>query len=146
MGDRAARRQRAGRDKIRSGEYRGEFRNRHQPALLSWKTLAGWQKASGLARARLGSGAPAPPGRSRSQYQFAVSCQAQPVFTAFMFYDHFAATPEESPAGNPLPPRRRRRAHNIALVRLIALGIRLQIHDVMMVILINQVKRELRPD
>jgi len=141
VGDCAARRQREGRDKIRSGKYRGKFRNRHQPALPCWKALAGWQKASGLARARLGSGAPAPPGRSRGQYQFAVLRQAQSVFTAFMFYDHFATTPEEGVAGNPPPPHRRRRAHNIALARLFALGVRLQIHSVLIAILIKRVKR-----
>jgi hypothetical protein len=48
-------------------------------------------------------------------------CQAQPVFTAVMFYDQFAATPEEGLTGNLLQPPGRRRAHNI--VWLSAFGV-----------------------
>jgi len=66
--------------------------------------LAGWRDASWLACARFGSGARVSPGRSRSQYQLAVLRQAQPVFTAAVFYDQLAAWSEKCLAGNLLLP------------------------------------------
>ena len=59
-----------------------------------------------------------------------------------MFYDQFAATPEEGLARNPLLPHGRRRAHNMTW--LFVLGVWLQLHVVMIVILIITVKRGLR--
>jgi len=90
----------------------------------------------------MGPGATAPPGRSRGQYQFVVLREAQTVFAALVVYDQFAATPEESLAGNPLLRHRWRRARNTTW--RFALDVQFYIHDVMMVILIVQVKRGLR--
>ena len=58
-----------------------------------------------------------------------------------MFYDQLSAVPEESLAGNLRLPHRRRRAHNMTPLPM--LGIRLQIHIQMMVILIQPVKHTL---
>jgi len=60
------------------------------------------------------------------------------VFSAAMFYDQFAATPEEHIAGNLVLPHRRHRAHN--MIWLFVFHFRLRIHIRMMVIRITPVK------
>lgn len=84
-----------------------------------------------------------PPGWSRGQYQFTVSCQAQPVFTTVMFYDQFAATSEKGLAGNLLLPRVLRRIDNRTSLFLLHVWSQV-VHIQMITILIYTVNETMR--